>query len=500
MSAASAGAAAVIGLGAAPSSSPPAIMGQIGPASLRPVVIAIPYRGATAATGIEALGENLDVFAEELGGHSMDFHLLTRALPPPASSTLKSGISKPFECSAVDPTAVPAAPWYSGQRVDFSLDARELALLRQLSAPGAATPPQYVNGVNIIALLQKLHVHGTAAAAHTDRLLNQQYITYTKDIPQLRQRTINAEQALHESNLRIKNLAEQLQLATTSAARVLPLGSLSAAGGGGACGLSLTEARELDLLRRQRDALVPVLRQVREALVCPICTEVALLPKVLGACGHVACQSCLKQLDEVAFATLTASAGGASARQHLMARRCPLCRMEIIGGGFPVHPLKEVATALVANQLIEPTDIPTAVSAHSTQRLMEFKTMVFEKDTPEAKHIHALQMGCYAQSQLSQHSVSGVVAAVTPDQWINGVYVLFEPAVSRVFFETFATTLHGKAGGVNVLVNSAQRMLAVQLADRNKQRRNNVENHLLVKVATDGRFTIGHAPESKVNG
>jgi len=97
---------------------------------------------------------------------------------------------------------------------------------------------------------------------------------------------------------------------------------------------------------------------------------------------------------------------------------------------------------------------------------------------------------------LAQHSVAGVVAAVTQEQWINGVYVLFEAAVSRVFFETFATTLHGKAGGVNVLVNSAQRMLAVQLADKNKQRRP-ADVHALVKVATDGRFTIGQCPESK---
>jgi hypothetical protein len=170
--------------------------------------------------------------------------------------------------------------------------------------------------------------------------------------------------------------------------------------------------------------------------------------------------------------------------------------MEIIGGGFPIHPLKDIASILVSNRLIEPADSPVAISAHSTQRLMQFKTMAFEKESPEVKHIHALQMGCYAQSQLAQHSVAGVVAAVTQEQWINGVYVLFEAAVSRVFFETFATTLHGKAGGVNVLVNSAQRMLAVQLADKNKQRRP-ADVHALVKVATDGRFTIGQCPESK---
>jgi hypothetical protein len=36
-----------------------------------------------------------------------------------------------------------------------------------------------------------------------------------------------------------------------------------------------------------------------------------------------------------------------SARKHLLARRCPLCRLEIIGAAFPVLPLKEVAAILV---------------------------------------------------------------------------------------------------------------------------------------------------------
>jgi hypothetical protein len=174
-----------------------------------------------------------------------------------------------------------------------------------------------------------------------------------------------------------------------------------------------------------------------------------------------------------------------------MARRCPLCRAEIIGGGFPVHPLKEVASALVTNHLIEPSS--TTISSYV--RMMEFQTMTFSKEPAEAKHIHALQIGCYSQSQLANHSVLGIVAAITHPQWVDGVYVLFEAAVSRVFFETFATVLHGKAGGVNVLVNSAQRMLAVQLADRNAARRP-VDAHTLVKVATDGRFTVGVTPEA----
>jgi hypothetical protein len=460
------------------------------PNALPPVVIAIPHRGATASTGIEVLGENLDVFAEELPGPSIDHlestnvlnrQMVVRGTPSSSPSLFKTAV--PYESNAIDPNTAPSG-WYAGWRIEYACDARELSAIRTIMAlpKGSESPLPHFDGVNITSLFQKLYYGCATAATQADRLYSQQLQAYQHDIPQLRQRTINAEQALHEANLRNKSLAEQAQLCSSSS-------SSSSA--------SPSTQTELEVLRRQRDALVPVLRQVREALVCPICTEVSLLPKVLGPCGHIACQQCLKQLDDVAFATLTSSAGGASARQHLMARRCPLCRTEIVGGGFPVHSLKDVACALVCNGLIEPTDTPAvALSAQSAQKRMEFKSLTFAKETAEAQHIHALQMGCYAQSQMSQHSVTGIIAAVAPEQWIRGVYVLFEAAVSRVFFETFATSMHGKAGGVNVLVNSAQRMLACQLTDRNPQRRP-ADSHLLVKVATDGRFTIGFTPEPK---
>ena len=149
------------------------------------------------------------------------------------------------------------------------------------------------------------------------------------------------------------------------------------------------------------------------------------------------------------------------------------------------------------------------------------KQLAFEKETPEIKHMTALQMGCWAQSQLAQHSMTEVVARVTREQWITGVYILFEAAVSRVFFETFATTLHGKAGGVNVLVNTSQRMLAVQLIERRLGRAldhkaddagsaagsgvgsaegkdggggTGPKQHVLIKVSTDGRFVVTCTP------
>jgi hypothetical protein len=79
--------------------------------------------------------------------------------------------------------------------------------------------------------------------------------------------------------------------------------------------------KELLMLRKHKDQMTMVFKQLKEALQCPICTEVAILPKVLGTCGHIACQNCLKQLDDVAFATLISSGAQASARQHILARR-----------------------------------------------------------------------------------------------------------------------------------------------------------------------------------
>jgi hypothetical protein len=162
-------------------------------------------------------------------------------------------------------------------------------------------------------------------------------------------------------------------------------------------------------------------------------------------------------------------------------------------------------------------------------------TLTFEKETLQINHMTALQIGCWAQSQMAQHGVAGVVTRVTRDQWLNGVYILFEAAVSRVFFETFATTLHGKAGGVNVMVNTSQRMLAVQLIERRFDRALDAKTvdslfvgaaaetlnpdgtasgvevaagglgganspgpkqHVLIKVSTDGRFVVTLTPAS----
>ena len=73
----------------------------------------------------------------------------------------------------------------------------------------------------------------------------------------------------------------------------------------------------------------------------------------------------------------------------------------------------------------------------AVQKALEHKTVAYTKPNGEQSHIIDLQIGCYAQSQLAKHSVDCVVETVTREQWLNGVYLLFESAVSRVFFETY---------------------------------------------------------------
>lgn len=77
---------------------------------------------------------------------------------------------------------------------------------------------------------------------------------------------------------------------------------------------------------------------------------------------------------------------GASARQHLLARRCPLCRAEIIGSGFNVLPLKELASILIVNNFIEVPD-HSRMCTH-----LELKAINFDKDTSEQKHISKLSL------------------------------------------------------------------------------------------------------------
>ena len=48
-----------------------------------------------------------------------------------------------------------------------------------------------------------------------------------------------------------------------------------------------------------------------------------------------------------------------------------------------------------------------------------------------------------------------------------------------------------------MLVNAQQRMLAVQLNDKKAVKPKADATHVLIKVGTDGRFTVGTTPETK---
>ncbi len=172
-----------------------------------------------------------------------------------------------------------------------------------------------------------------------------------------------------------------------------------------------------------------------------------------------------------------------SARQHLSARRCTQCRAEIIGAAFNVLALKEIAHILGEAGLLQ--------SFRAGGGSGGYKPQHYEQPTADVRHISALQIGCYAQSQLAQHSVCGVLSVVSRIQWVTGVCIEFESAVSTVFFETFASTLYDKTSGLNVLVNTPQRMLTVQLVEKSATQTHPIPNgSVRINVTSDGRFHV----------
>jgi RING-type zinc-finger len=376
--------------------------------------------------------------------------------------------------------------WYVGWRLEDSIDPTERDVLQRMLASSDGGLPHGLDIPVMVALFKKMYAATNAVSAYADQFAREAQ----GDMPQLRRRNEQLEHMLFETNVHTSSLVDAGAMQATAAADRLVEADRS--------------RRVDDALRRDKDAFElvrlrkyhlttqGVFRFLKEALQCPICGDVAMLPKVLGACGHIACQSCLQQLDDMAFAQLTSSIGGASARQHLLARRCPLCRSEIIGSAFPCHPLREVAALLVGSDCVE-------VENHAAIReQVEKKLVKYEPETGEQQHIAALQLGCYAQSQLAIHSVNTLEVTINAEQWKRGVYIVFEHSVSRVFFETFATTLQGRAGGVKVFVNASRRMLAVHLIDPTKDKSDkSVGPHLLIRVGTDGRYTVTAAPDPR---
>ncbi len=257
--------------------------------------------------GLETLAASVDVEALDASeAVSLPFQpTATRSLDLSTLALKSSGglgyISRPDLDLSVHQRL---SSWTPGWKSEMGLEPHEQAMLK-----GILT--QRSNGA-LETLVQKLWSIANGVCNQTDRFYSQVQRAYAHEIPSL-------QQGIIEANARAKS-AEAFSQQSQSQ-------------------VVAQQQKELIALRKHRDQNALVCKQLKEALQCPICTEVAILPKVLGTCGHIACQNCLKQLDDVAFATLTQSGAGASARQHLLARRCPLCRVEIIGAAFPVLPV-----------------------------------------------------------------------------------------------------------------------------------------------------------------
>lgn len=151
-----------------------------------------------------------------------------------------------------------------------------------------------MSGLDIAALLRKLYAGCSGVAAHADRFYN--------EIPKLQQRAAYAEAAQAAMSFTTTTTTTAAATSPVSARASLVIGD----GGTGTTLLVMPKSAPggvtaVDDLTRARHELVAlqtkfqtVLQQIKEQLICPICTEVAVVPKVLGVCGHIACQNCLK--------------------------------------------------------------------------------------------------------------------------------------------------------------------------------------------------------------
>lgn len=224
-----------------------------------------------------------------------------------------------------------------------------------------------------------------------------------------------------------------------------------------------TELQEIDRMKR-------VFKEMEGSFLCSALQDVAQLPKVSGFCGHIIDESSLKSLDDVAFARLTNFPGGASARQHLFARRCPPCTGLILGGGFNVTPLKEIIS------LSQPIfDALKSESPEKFRRAIEeseknLNQIEYQIPSLGDHHISTMQQGVYSYTNMAEYSVNKSLSdpRISNEEWDNGVWISFTAQVNRVFFEAYVATLNGKGKrpetgnlGINVLVN-ATRTLACQ--------------------------------------
>lgn len=140
---------------------------------------------------------------------------------------------------------------------------------------------------------------------------------------------------------------------------------------------------------------------VKEALTCTICGQYNTRPVLLGCC-HVVCQTCFVAQDE--------SVGRRSTSQERrQGRVCPFCRYPIIGQGFPVLSLRQMAWAL---RCVISAFIVCEVSRNLSflrlfSQLMNRKPLdvavgdPYNVETDEIKHVSALQLSCHAHVNVS---------------------------------------------------------------------------------------------------
>lgn len=215
------------------------------------------------------------------------------------------------------------------------------------------------------------------------------------------------------------------------------------------------QQEERTQIMQTKQKLQSVFKEIESRLKCVSCKEVALLPKAMGCRGgHISCQSCLKEMDNKYYTS--AAKANARVRQLIVERCCPSCNDLIVGNGVPVLPLKSTAEVLFTNGFIN-------VSQTVLQKSLYLGQIAYEPRSPEQIYYEALQIGGKAQIDLAVFALNRVLAIVTKEQWSKGVYILFEPAPTSIFFQHFALSLHSRADNINVRVNINERMLACQI-------------------------------------
>lgn len=112
----------------------------------------------------------------------------------------------------------------------------------------------------------------------------------------------------------------------------------------------LAETGSLNALVAQKEKEV---QTIVAHLICAICQETLKKPRILGMCGHAACEDCIQSLDAVSIKPIPQAAADGTvtlvqppADQILKARRCASCRADRFDIGIPALGLDHLSTLL----------------------------------------------------------------------------------------------------------------------------------------------------------